>query len=247
MNGNLNTKMAKTQLPTQESTILTMGAEAKIYLKDNAVLKNRIPKTYRHPDLDKKIRTRRTRSEAKILTRALKQKINVPKILSPSSTTHHPSSNKFHIYMEYINGDRLSKTLNNYDKKKQIATMQKIGRQVSKLHKNDIIHADLTTSNIILTKSHRRKPVSQAKAGLTGEIRSHSEAVYLIDFGLSFVSTKIEDKAVDLHLLKQALEAKHFQNSKTLFNAFKKTYIWEDSEKVIERLEVVEKRGRYKH
>jgi tRNA A-37 threonylcarbamoyl transferase component Bud32 len=246
--------MAKTRLPTtdyrlpnQEAKLLAQGAEAKIFLEKSTIHKNRIPKTYRHKTLDKKIRTRRTRSEAKILTRALRAKINVPKLLYPNTKYQIPNTNKFHIHMEFINGDRLSQTLNNYDKKKQIATMQKIGRQVAKLHKNDIIHADLTTSNIILTKSHRRKPVSQAKAGLTGESRSHSEAVYLIDFGLSFVSTKIEDKAVDLHLLKQALEAKHFQNSKTLFNAFRQGYKWEDSEKIIERLAIVEKRGRYKH
>ena len=35
--------------------------------------------------------------------------------------------------------------------------------------------------------------------------------VFIIDFGLGFISPKIEDKAVDLHLIKQALEAKHFK------------------------------------
>ena len=77
--------------------------------------------------------------------------------------------------------------------------------------------------------------------------RPTSEATYLIDFGLSFISTKTEDKTVDLHLMKQALEAKHFQNAKKLFIAFKKGYQWKDSKKILERLIIVEKRGRYKH
>ena len=73
--------------------------------------------------------------------------------------------------------------------------------------------------------------------------------VYFIDFGLGFQSHKIEDKAVDLHLLKQALEAKHFQNHEALFKNFLKGYKkdYEDSKKIIERLKIVEKRGRYKH
>ena len=127
--------------------------------------------------------------------------------------------------MQYLDGDRLSETLNNYEEKLQFRIMKQLGKQVSLLHKNDIIHGDLTTSNTIWKDNK----------------------VYIIDFGLGFISTKIEDKAVDLHLIKQALEAKHFQNHEDLFKKFKKGYDWKESNKVIERLEVVEKRGRYKH
>ena len=103
--------------------------------------------------------------------------------------------------------------------------MKKVGEQTAKLHQNSIIHGDLTTSNMILKDSQ----------------------IFLIDFGLGFISAKIEDKAVDIHLIKQALEAKHFQNHEELFQNFLKGYKWKDSKKVIERLKVVEKRGRYKH
>ena len=48
--------------------------------------------------------------------------------------------------------------------------------------------------------------------------------VYFIDFGLGFESKKIEDKAVDLHLIKQALEAKHFNNYEKFFQAVLKGY-----------------------
>ena len=39
----------------------------------------------------------------------------------------------------------------------------------------------------------------------------YDKKIYLIDFGLSLYSNKPEDKAVDLHLLKQALESKHYR------------------------------------
>jgi len=201
-----------------KSTLIQQGAEAKIYLSSNNILKQRFPKSYRHPRLDTQIRTRRTRSESKILTKALQYKINVPEIIHTS---------KHDIQMQHIPGDRLSQTLNSYPQKKQLSSMQKLGRQVAKLHANNIIHSDLTTSNTILQEK--------------------SNKIFLIDFGLSYISTKIEDKAVDLHLIKQALQAKHFQNADKLFTAFKKGYGWQDSKKILERLIIVEKRGRYKH
>jgi tRNA A-37 threonylcarbamoyl transferase component Bud32 len=49
-----------------------------------------------------------------------------------------------------------------------------------------------------------------------------------------------------LHLLKQALEAKHYKNWKILFEEFKKGYKNAEAEKIFERLNEVEKRGRYK-
>jgi Kae1-associated kinase Bud32 len=202
--------------------LISQGAEAKIYLTKSAskITKDRIPKTYRHPQLDTRIRKRRTKAEAKILQKAAQAKINVPII------THTDNLNSI-LYMQYIKGDRLSQTLNSYPEKKQISTMKKIATQVAKLHTNNIIHSDLTTSNIILQEK--------------------TSKIFLIDFGLSYISTKIEDKAVDLHLLKQALQAKHFLSHKDLFKAFKKAYIHKDAEKIFERLTIVEKRGRYKH
>jgi TP53 regulating kinase and related kinases len=202
--------------------LLQQGAEAKIYLNSsNNIVKDRVKKSYRHPTLDDKIRTRRTKAESKILTKAALAKINVPKILSGI-----PSIGRT-IHMEYIKGDRLSETLNSYSKSKQLSTMKKLGTQIAKLHFNDIIHSDLTTSNTIL--------------------QNKTNKVFIIDFGLSYISHKIEDKAVDLHLLKQALNAKHYQNSKSLFTAFKSTYKLENSKKILERLKIVESRGRYKH
>jgi Kae1-associated kinase Bud32 len=200
--------------------LIQQGAEAKIFLttEDAKITKDRISKGYRHHKLDKQIRSRRTKSEAKILAKSISAGVNVPKVT-------HTDKDKHVIYMDYIDGDRLSETLNSYDEKKQYKIMEQIGEQAAILHKNNLIHGDLTTSNTILK----------------------SNTVYIIDFGLGFVSTKQEDKAVDIHLIKQALEAKHFQNHKDLFKQFVKGYKWKDSKEILKRLEIVERRGRYKH
>jgi TP53 regulating kinase-like protein len=68
--------------------------------------------------------------------------------------------------------------------------------------------------------------------------------VYFIDFGLSFFSKKIEDMAVDLHLLKQAIQAKHIDIPIEDFQIVLDSY---DSKEVSDRLNIVEARGRNKH
>ncbi len=131
----------------------------------------------------------------------------------------------FSIEIEYIDGDKLSEKLSSYPIKKQLGIMKQLGEEVSKLHEHDLIHGDLTTSNTILKDNK----------------------VYIIDFGLGFISKKIEDKAVDLHLIRQALEAKHFQNFQDLYQSFLQGYKWPRSDEVLERLKQVESRGRNKH
>ena len=75
-----------------------------------------------------------------------------------------------------------------------------------------------------------------------------SKEIYFIDFGLSFFSDKAEDRAVDLHLLKEALESKHYKIWEECFkcalDAYRKEAKGADS--ILTRLEVVEKRGRYR-
>jgi len=196
---------------------IAQGAEAIITLNKNLITKKRISKSYRIKELDEKIIKLRTRAENKILTKAGKI-INTPEVKKVEE-------NK--IIMEFIDGLRLSENLNNFEKIKQKKICNKIGETVSKIHKENIIHGDLTTSNIILKR----------------------KKIYLIDFGLGYQNGKYEDKAVDLHLFKQALEAKHFEFHEELFSEFEKGYLKIDakeSQKVLERLIAVEKRGRYK-
>jgi TP53 regulating kinase-like protein len=127
------------------------------------------------------------------------------------------------IVMQFIEGKKLSEHLDKLKNKEKI--MECIGEQVAALHNNGVIHGDLTTSNMILKQNK----------------------VYFIDFGLSFYSTRVEDKAVDLHLLRQALEAKHFKYFKQLFNPVLKGYKTENKDLVLMQLKKVELRGRYKH
>lgn len=83
--------------------------------------------------------------------------------------------------------------------------MQLIGREIAKMHVADIIHGDLTTSNMML------RPAAPA-----------AELV-LIDFGLAYISTLIEDKAVDLYVLERAFASTH-PDSSALFEGVLNAY-----------------------
>ena len=188
--------------------------------KERFDTKERIKKSYRIQELDDQIRKRRTKSEAKILEKAGKE------ILTPKVIKVDENSKK--IYLEYIPGKKLSEHLDNFNLEIQKQILKLIGEETAKLHNLDIIHGDLTTSNLIFVEPLK---------------------VYFIDFGLSFHSSKMEDKAVDLHLIKQALEAKHYKNWEILFKEFEKAYskTAKQGKLILERLKAVEKRGRYKH
>ena len=194
--------------------IIGQGAEAILYRDGDKVLKDRISKDYRQEELDISLRKARTRREAKVLTKLKEIGVPGPELLDMDDKS-------MRISMSFIQGDKLRDILH----KNHIELSKEIGRKVAKLHANDIIHADLTTSNMILDKE-----------------------IHFIDFGLSFFSTKEEDKAVDLHLLDRALESKHHEIYEECMNSVLEGYkeAYPAAEKVLNRLEKVQLRGRNK-
>jgi len=195
--------------------VIAQGAEALLIKKNSHLLKRRVTKGYRLPELDEKIRKQRTKREARVLQKTAKL-IPVPELITVREKEKE-------IDMEFIEGKRLSDHLESLSNAEWICNQ--IGKHIAKLHDNGIIHGDLTTSNMIFSDSK----------------------LYFIDFGLSFISDRIEDKAVDLHLIKEALEAKHFENYEKFFKAVLKGYKSSKKYKqTLERLKKVESRGRYK-
>jgi Kae1-associated kinase Bud32 len=123
--------------------------------------------------------------------------------------------------MSHINGQKVRDILS----ENPVELCKENPTKKAKMHANGIIHADLTTSNMIL-----------------------ADEVNFIDFGLSFFSDKIEDKAVDLHLMDRALESKHYDMYPACWEAVLKGYSSENPEakEVLTRLEKVQSRGRNK-
>lgn len=123
------------------------------------------------------------------------------------------------IVMEFISGTRASKVLTS-------AICYDIGKFVSTLHIYNIIHGDLTPANFIV---NRRK-------------------ITMIDMGLSFYSTRTEDKAMDIRLFKEILRSTYHHSFSKFFDEFLDGYKSVNSmelEKILERIDEIETRKRY--
>ena len=213
--------------------MLSQGAEAVIELIDDKVHKKRLKKTYRHPDLDNKIRSSRTKREIKVINKLKELGISVPELFE--------SQDKFDIVMEFIDGKRLRDVL--IEDPSQKSLLKEIGSWLAIMHDEGIIHGDLTTSNIMCDG---KLFLIDAENSKTSGISQKKGKLFLIDFGLSICSHKEEDMAVDIHLLKQAFESTHYQHAEEFYEEFLKGYSTKkDFEKIMSRLEVVESRGRH--
>jgi len=196
-----------------KNKIIKQGAEAILYKENNYVVKERIKKSYRINEMDIKLRKLRTRREGKLLQKS-----------ENSPNVFEVDDKKMKIKMEFLDGKLLKDILDNLNKNKRNLLLREIGGKVAMMHDKNIIHGDLTTSNMILKNK-----------------------IYFIDFGLGFESNKIEDKAVDLHLLRQALESKHHRHFEESFNEFLEGYkLSKNWKEVLNRLKNVGLRGRYK-
>ena len=220
--------------------LIKQGAEAKIYTgtfeSKKAIAKERFKKTYRHADLDKSLTSKRIKNEFKLLEKANKLGIDVPNVYKTDLNTGI-------IIMEQIENSLTCKefifqkvktpsliTESSVLGEDLVKISSRIGAIIGKLHLNQIIHGDLTTSNILIK-----------------DYDSQESKIYFIDFGLSFVSKQLEDKAVDLYVLERALLSTHSLQAVRLFeeilNGYKTEY-GANVNQVIDRLEQVRLRGR---
>jgi len=205
--------------------LIKKGAEANLYLEDwhsrKVILKRRLSKQYRIPEIDEKIRSQRTVHEPQVIHKAKEAGVPTPTIYMidvPDAT----------IIMEFIEGKQIKQILGNLSPSERRNLCRHIGNLIGRLHYHGIIHGDLTTSNMILTPNGK---------------------IVFVDFGLSEHSTELETRGVDLHLMKRALQSSHFKYAEECFVAVIKGYsefIGRDAaEDVIGKIREIEKRGRY--
>ncbi len=200
--------------------LLKKGAEADIYLiqwnNSRAILKIRKEKRYRNAILDAKIRKQRTIRESQIIS-------EVKSFGIPTPLVYYVNLKKSSIIMQEIPG----KPVHDLCDSKIIELSKEIGKLVGMMHKNGIMHGDLTTSNFILYKN----------------------IVYVIDFGLSQQTIKSEDHAVDLRLIKEILNSAHAKIMESAWKNFllgyKSIVSSANYAKITNLVSVIESRGRY--
>lgn len=205
--------------------LIKKGAEAWIYLAKwhgrRVVIKKRLPKKYRLPELDEQIRIHRTIREPQLMHEAKKAGV-------PTPTIYFIDAKEATIIMEQVEGEQVKRLLDVIPEGERLKICYEIGGLIGKLHKNGIIHGDLTTSNMIQNSSGK---------------------IFFIDFGLGEKTHEVEAKGVDLHLMRRALNSSHFKYAKECFDAIIKGYsnvLGEAATReIMEKIREIEQRGRY--
>lgn len=121
---------------------------------------------------------------------------------------------KYRMTMEKIEGRMLNSMQNN------TGTITQCARQLAALHSISIAHGDYTPANILVDNEGR---------------------TWVIDFGLGEITDSVEEKALDVLLMKRSI-------SDRLFSVFEKSYLSSSGasgKRVLNQLSEIEKRGRY--
>jgi len=167
--------------------LIGKGAEAELYsaqfLEAEAVVKERVRKRYRVHELDTRLRTERTRHEAKLLHAAKLGGVRCPRMLYAEPERHR-------LYLERFRGPLLREALSTLAGVNRSFVLAECGKQLARLHKAGIAHGDSTTSNVMLV------------AGIP----------VLIDFGLSEFSSSPEEHATDVLLFKKSVSPADFKH-----------------------------------
>ena len=160
--------------------LVKRGAEGDIFSLDwngrPSILKTRKVRGYRHPELDKQIRRQRTIHESEIVALVKSFGVQTPLIYFVDVT-------RCEIIMQHVQGT----AVHDLQPKEIVSCSEYIGRITGLLHKNGVMHGDLTTSNFILSGND----------------------LYVFDFGLAIRTEKLADHAVDLRLVKEILNSAH--------------------------------------
>lgn len=129
------------------------------------------------------------------------------------------------VEMSYIQGKQVKKLLPELSREERRKLCVEIGRLAGKLHSANLIHGDLTTSNMLL----------------------HEGRIYFIDFGLGEVSDAVEDKGVDLLVFKKTLHSTHYRYEAECWEGFVEGYskAYKGHAEALQRLQAIARRGRY--
>jgi len=204
--------------------LLYKGAEADVFLGTwagiPAVYKIRKKMEYRLDALDSVLRTQRTIHEANMLASAKAAGVEAPFV-------YFLSPGRATLVMEYIAGTRMKDAIADGETRETTGLFRKLGSSVARLHGAGIMHGDLTTANVIV----------------------RSGSLVFLDFGLSVHSTRVEDHAVDMRLIKETITGAHAPVAgvaiEALFEGYREVSGDEGAKSVLRQLKAIERRGRY--
>ena len=166
-----------------EAEVLHLGAEAEVvsgtWFGRPAVMKKRRPRGWRHPDLDRRLTSKRMVNEIKLT-------IQLARLGAPVPAIWDVDLENSVIIMERIDSTPLIDVLRNEDFDDNL--LISVGKSIRELHRNAVCHGDLSTNNILINLNN--EPV-------------------IIDLGLATRQYDVEGFGIDLHVLHEIFRASH--------------------------------------
>ncbi|WEL18708.1 Bifunctional N6-L-threonylcarbamoyladenine synthase / protein kinase Bud32 [Halorhabdus sp. SVX81] len=160
------------------------GAEATVTVEDGRVRKERQPRTYRHPTLDERLRTERTREEARLTSEA--RRVGVP-----TPVVHDVDPQEGVLVFERVGERDLREALT-------LDRVRDVGRHLATIHDAGFVHGDPTTRNVRVSED-RTHLIDFGLGYYTGHAEDHAMDLHV--FGQSLAGT-----ADDAETLQEAAE-----------------------------------------
>jgi N6-L-threonylcarbamoyladenine synthase/protein kinase Bud32 len=201
------------------------GAEATVTIADDRVVKRRLPRSYRHPRLDERLRRERTREEARLTSEARRHGV-------PTPVLYDADVRETTLVFEHVGDRDLRDALTE-------SRVRDVGRHLATIHAAGFVHGDPTTRNVRVGGGD-----SGATGGAGSDDADGGGRTYLIDFGLGYYTDDVEDYAMDLHVLAQSL-AGTADDPEALLDAAETAYRSVGDGAVVDHLREIEGRGRY--
>ena len=148
--------------PTASGTI--RGAEATVTIEDDRVIKRRVPKAYRHPALDDRLRAERTRAEARLTSAARRVGVPTPVVydVDPAEGT---------LIFQRVGDDDLAAALSE-------GRCQVVGRHLAAVHGAGFVHGDPTTRNVRVD-GERTYLIDFGLGYHTGHVEDHAMDIHV--------------------------------------------------------------------
>jgi TP53 regulating kinase-like protein len=203
-----------------KDNVLKIGAEARIsrtrFLGREAVLKQRVRKSYRDERLDRKITVQRIRNEVRSIVAARNAGLNVPRIYDVDEAEGR-------IVMEFIDGRRLNQMLYEVGREERISLEVLLGSSIGRMHSHRLSHGDITTSNVIVCGGR----------------------LYFIDFSLSSRPASDELMGADIRLLREVYRSTHAEFESEL-SLIEDAYVRNGGKtEILDKADEIQSRARY--
>jgi N6-L-threonylcarbamoyladenine synthase/protein kinase Bud32 len=161
------------------------GAEATVSFEGETVVKRRLPKTYRHPALDARLRTERTVAEARLTSEARRAGV-------PTPLVRDVDLQEATISFQHVGRCDLAADLS-------VDAVRDVGAHLGRLHRAGIVHGDPTTRNVRVDGAFTYL-IDFGLGFHTGHVEDHAMDLHVFE-------QSIDGTAADPEPLREAFEA----------------------------------------